>query len=145
MFQSAANFGIKHFKGLEMKLVRITGVILALMLMIGEACRSWGVGRPIAFVMDDMLAGTMMITAAVLVRQPTRITRAYFSSAWGVAVGMLYGSFFNKVFDPATATPGNISLPLLTGVIGVAFAVSVAGLIASILLPDEFGKHGSAA
>jgi hypothetical protein len=105
--------------------------------VIGELYRSWGVGRPLAFVLDDMLAGAMMLSAAILVRRPSRVTRAYFSAAWGVASGMLYGSFFGKVFDPANATPGNIPLGLLTGLLGFAFFVSIAGLLASILLPDK--------
>lgn len=50
---------------------------------------------------------------------------------------MLYGSFFGKVFDPAHATPGNMSLGLLTGLLGFAFFTALAGLLASILLPDE--------
>ena len=120
-----------------MKQLRILSIVAALMLMAGEAYRSWGVGRPIAFWMDDMLAGAMMIAAAILVRRPTRATRSFFSAAWGVAVGMLYGSFFGKVFDPASSNPGNFSLGLLTGLIGFAFVAAIAGLIASILLPDE--------
>ena len=120
-----------------MKQLRILSIIAALMLMAGEAYRSWGVGRPIAFWMDDMLAGAMMISAAILVRRPTRATRSFFSASWGVAVGMLYGSFFGKLFDPASSNPGNFSLGLLTGLIGFAFVAAIAGLIASILLPDE--------
>ena len=120
-----------------MSAFRIFSIICALALMIGEAYRSWGVGRPIAFVLDDMLAGAMMISAAILIRTPTRATRSFFSASWGVAVGMLYGSFFGKVFDPASTNSGNFSLGLLTALVGVAFAISIAGLIASILLPDS--------
>ena len=120
-----------------MKALRILGIIGAILLMAGEAFRTWGTGRPVAFWMDDMLAGAMMIAAAILVRRPTRATRSFFSAAWGVAVGMLYGSFFGKVFDPASSNPGNFSLGLLTWLIGFAFVAAIAGLIASILLPDE--------
>ena len=120
-----------------MRAFRIFSIICALGLMIGEAYRSWGVGRPIAFVLDDMLAGAMMIAAAIMVVRPTRARRSFLSAAWGVAVGMLYGSFFGKVFDPASTNSGNFSLGLLTALVGVAFAISLAGLIASILLPDS--------
>ena len=121
----------------QVKALRILSIIGALLLMDGEAYRSWGMGRPVAFWMDDMLAGGMMIAAAIAVRRPTRATRSFFSASWGVAVGMLYGSFFGKVFDPASSNPGNFSLGLLIALIGFAFLVSIAGLIASILLPDE--------
>ena len=119
-----------------MKTLRILAIVGALLLMGGEAYRSWGVGRPVAFWMDDMLAGAMMIAAAIAVRRPTRATRSFFSASWGVAVGMLYGSFFGKLFDPAGANPGNFSLGILTALIGLAFAISIAGLVASIVLPD---------
>jgi hypothetical protein len=117
-----------------MKGLRIIAIIGALALMIGEAYRSWGVGRPVAFWMDDMLAGSMMIAAAVAVRNPTVRSRAFFSSSWGVAVGMLYGSFFGKVFDPANANPGNFALGPLTVLIGTAFVIAIAGLVASIAI-----------
>lgn len=120
-----------------MKTFRIVSIILALMLMVGEAFRSWGVGRPVAFWLDDMLAGSLMIFAALRLARQTVRTRALFSGAWGVAVGMLYGSFFGKVFDPAAANPGNFSLGLLTALIGVAFFVSLIGFVISIVLPQE--------
>ena len=120
-----------------MKTLRIISIIGALLLMGGEAFRSWGAGRPVAFWMDDMLAGAMMIAAAVMVARPTRSRRSFLSAAWGVSVGMLYGSFFGKVFDPASSHPGNFSLGLLTALVGLAFFISIGGLIASILLPDN--------
>lgn len=119
-----------------MKTLRILAIVGALLLMGGEAYRSWGAGRPIAFWMDDMLAGAMMIAAAIAVRRPTRATRSFFSASWGVAVGMLYGSFFGKLFDPASTNPGNFSFGILTALIGLAFAIAIAGLVASIVLPD---------
>ncbi len=119
-----------------MKVLRVVAIVGALLLMLGEAYRSWGMGRPVAFWMDDMLVGSMMIVSAIAVGRPTVRTRAFFSAAWGAAAGMLYGSFFGKVFDPTRADPGNFSLGLLTSLIGVAFLISIIGLIASIRLRD---------
>lgn len=118
-----------------MKILRVIAIVSALSLMIGEAYRSWGAGRPIAFWMDDMLAGALMIAAALLLRRETPARRALFTGVWGVAMGMLYGSFFGKVFDPAHANPGNFDLGLLTALIGVAFAASICGFVASLMLP----------
>ena len=118
-----------------MRLLRILGVIGAILLMAGEAYRSWGAGRPVVFWMDDMLAGTMMIAAAILVGRQSFATRSFFAASWGVAVGMLYGSFFGKLYDPANGHPGNFSIGLLTWLVGIAFVLAIGGLIASILLP----------
>lgn len=117
-----------------MTALRWMAIVGAAMLMVGEVYRSWGVGRPIMFVLDDMIVGTMMITAAVLVARPTLARRCYFSAAWGAAAGMLYNSFFGKLLDPANSDPGNLSLGLLTALLGIAFALAIAGLIASIVL-----------
>lgn len=118
-----------------MKYLRIWAVVLALSLMIGELWRSWGAGRELAFILDDQIMGAMLIASAVLMRQDTFRRRAFFASAWGVNAGMLYGSFFGKVFNPEKATPGNWDLGVLTFLIGIAFAVSLIGLTLSIILP----------
>jgi hypothetical protein len=47
---------------------------------------------------------------------------------------MLYGSVFGKLFDPAGSNPGNFDPGPLTLLVGIAFSVSVAGLVASIRL-----------
>ena len=117
-----------------MKLLRIAAILLGLSLIIGEAYRSWGVGRPIAFWMDDMIMGGLLIVAAWRVGTPTIVNCMLFSGAWGTNAGMLYGSFFGKLFDPASANAGNFDLGLLTGLIGIAFVTAVAGLVASIAL-----------
>ena len=96
-----------------LKWLRIWAVIGALSLMIGEAYRSWGVGRPTAFWMDDMLAGVLLLASAWAMRAPTPLRHAWFSASWGIATGMLYGSFFGKLFDPTHAQPGNFGLGLL--------------------------------
>lgn len=120
-----------------MKILRIISVIGALMLMLGELYRSWGTGRPLPFVMDDMLAGMLMLWAVHLTRRPSVAGRRFLAAAWGVAAGMLYGSFFGKLVDPAGSTPGNFSIGILTAIVGFAFFVSLAGMVASIMLPED--------
>ncbi len=118
-----------------MKYLRLVAILLALSLMIGEVWRSWGAGRPIMFVMDDMLMGGFLISAAIAVGNETIRNRLAFAGAWGVVAGMLYVSFFGKVFDPENAQPGNWDLGILTGLIGIAFIISLIGLWLSIKLP----------
>jgi hypothetical protein len=121
------------------KALRLIAIVAAIVLMAGEGYRSWGQGRPVFAWLDDMLAGTMMIAAAIMVGRPTRTTRAFFSAAWGVAVGMLDGSFFSKLANPGAADPGNFPVGLLTALLGIAFVLAILGLIASIVLPDPDG------
>jgi hypothetical protein len=125
-----------------MKKLRIVAVLLALSLMIGECLRSWGVGRPVMLVLDDQLMGGFLIVAAWAVRDETLKTRAAFTGAWGVVAGMLYGSFFGKVFEPAKAQAGNWDLGVLTWLLGIAFVVSLCGLWFSMTLPKGKAAHG---
>lgn len=120
-----------------MKTLRIIAIVGALALMLGEGYRTWGTGRPVYAWMDDMLAGGLMLVAAIRVGRPTVANRALFSAAWGIAVGMLYGSFFVKLFEPQYASAGNIPLGILTALVGLAFAVAIIGLVASICLPGK--------
>ena len=115
--------------------LRMLAVLLALSLMIGEVWRSWGVGRPVMFVMDDQLMGGFLIVAAWAMTKETVRNRIAFAAAWGVNAGMLYGSFFGKVFAPEEAQAGNWDLGVLTWLIGLAFVVSLIGLWLSISLP----------
>lgn len=116
--------------------LRIVAILLGGSLIIGEAYRSWGAGRTPTAWLDDMLMGTLLICAAIAVIRGGWQRRALFTGAWGVCAGMLYGSFFGKVFDPASSNPGNFSLGTLTALVGVAFAVSVLGFVASLFVGD---------
>ena len=118
-----------------MKTLRALAILLGLSLILGEAYRSWGAGRPVAFWMDDMLMGGLLIAAAVAVGKETWARRALFTGAWGVNAGMLYGSFFGKIFDPTGTNPGNFDLGLLTALLGVAFATSIIGFTGSLMAP----------
>ncbi|MFM7377548.1 MAG: hypothetical protein ACKO1O_05375 [Erythrobacter sp.] len=120
-----------------MKVLRIIGVIGALALMLGEAYRTWGTGRPVYAWMDDMLVGGVMLIAAARMANPTLVNRTLFSAAWGMAVGMLYGSFFGKLFEPASSNPGNFGIGTLTVLVGLAFVIAIGGLVASIMLPQQ--------
>ena len=120
-----------------MKFLRIWAVLLALSLMIGEIWRSWGAGREFVFVIDDQIMGVMLIASAYLMKQDTVRRRAFFAAAWAFNVGMLYGSFFGKVFDPASSNSGNFDLGVLTALIGVAFVVSLLGLAGAIMWKPE--------
>lgn len=118
---------------MNLALLRFLGAGLALSLMIGEAIRSWGVGRPIMFVLDDLFMGGLLLAGAILMAKPTLTRWAVFVAGWGVCAGMLYGSFFGKVFAPETSNSGNFDLGILTALIGLAFVVSLIGLVGSIM------------
>ena len=114
-----------------MRALRLVALLLALSLMLGEAYRSWGVGRPIYAWLDDQIMGAFLLLGAWLAKVPSPRNRAIFSAAWAFNAGMLYPSFFQKVFEPQTAQPGNFPLPILTLLIGIAFSIACFGTLLS--------------
>lgn len=89
--------GFEHRRGSRpIALLRAMAALLALCFMIGEIWRSWGVGRPIMFVLDDQLMGGFLLASAFFVQQTCARSRRAFSAAWGVVTGMLYTSFFGE-------------------------------------------------
>ncbi|MFL6765920.1 MAG: hypothetical protein ACJ8FO_12070 [Sphingomicrobium sp.] len=117
-----------------MRALRLLTVLLALLLMIGEIWRSWGT-RPVTAVLDDLIAGVLMIAAAWAVGAETLRTRTAFSATWGLVAGGLFGSFYSKLAAPNRVDAGNWSPNVLIWTLGAAFLVSLACLVLSILLP----------
>jgi hypothetical protein len=115
-----------------MLLWRVWAILLGSFLMIGETFRSWGAGRHWLFVFDDFFIGVPLVVTAILVAKPTVARRCAFSASFAASAGMLYGSFFGKLVDPANIHAGNMSAALLTCLVGGAFFSSLIGLAGSI-------------
>lgn len=118
---------------------RVLAVFLGLLLMCGELYRSWGMGRPIVFVLDDFAIGIPLVVTGLLMARDTFARRAAFAGAWGATAGMLYPSFFGKLIEPTpeAAATTNIPFDQLTIIIGIIFALSLAGLVASVALKQR--------
>jgi hypothetical protein len=113
---------------------RIWAALLGSSLMIGETIRSWGQGRNLLFVLDDFFIGAPLIVTAILMARPTPARWCAFTASFAATAGMLYGSFFGKLVEPTDPVSSNIEIRLLTVLIGLAFASSLAGLVACIRL-----------
>lgn len=117
-----------------MPVLRAVAALLALSLMLGERLRSMGTGRPPASGLDDQRMGGFLLASAWAIRA-TLGGNAPHSPQPGLVAGMLYGRFFGKLLDPGGVDAGNLDLGVLTWVVGAAFAISLAGLWGSIVLP----------
>jgi hypothetical protein len=115
--------------------LRVFTVLVALVLMAGEAYRSWGAGRAPASWMDDMALGALMLGAAWALRTETPRRRAFFTGVWGIALGSVFVSLLAKLIDPASAIAGNLQVSTLITALAVIFAATVIGFLASLSLP----------
>lgn len=118
---------------------RFLAVFLGLLLMGGELYRSWGMGRPIVFVLDDFAIGIPLVVTGLLMARDNFARRAAFAGAWGATAGMLYPSFFGKLIEPTPQAVATTNIPFdqLTIIIGIIFALSLAGLVASVTLKQR--------
>ena len=113
---------------------RTWAAVLGASLMLGETIRSWGQDRNLLFVLDDFFVGVPLVATAIWMGRPSGVRRCAFSASFAATAGMMYGSFFGKLFDPSRPVSSNIETGFLTALIGLAFASSLVGLVASLRL-----------
>lgn len=122
--------------------LRMATYVSALLIITGEGYRSWGSGAPLPFVLDDLLTGGLLLAAAWGCRRPSATARRFLSASWGLAVWMLYGSFFGKFFEDGRSAPPEGAAAVVAALVGVSLLVGVICFVASILIPDEQeGQH----
>jgi len=120
--------------------LRIMAALLGSSLMFGELLRSWGQDRNILFVVDDFLIGLFLIVMAILTRKTSTLKLSGLTGAFALSAGVLYGSFFGKLVNPSQAMSSNLDNEILTTLVGIAFVLSLIGLVSSLYFS---GKHES--
>ena len=118
-----------------MKTFRYITIFLAIVNILGEIYRSWGDGRNIVWVLDDVFASGFLIISALWFSQDTKARRAAFAAAWGVSLGMIYVSFFSSLLDGANFNSGNLDWQFLLGVKAFIFLLCIFGVYAAIYWP----------
>jgi hypothetical protein len=108
---------------------------LAVSLVVFETFRSWGVDRPILTVLDDWAGAALLAWAGWLTTRPGDRPRRIVVAIWGVICGASLSNFAIKLLMPDRMTPGNLPPTLLQALVGAAFIVSLAALVASVTLP----------
>jgi hypothetical protein len=118
-----------------MRALQAAAVLLAVALVGGETIRSWGAGRPLLHIVDDWVAGALLLGAAWLTSRPGEVARRCVVAAWAVVAGGTLFSFVAKLIAPAQMMPGTLHPVVLTALVGGAFVISLSALLAAILLP----------
>ena len=114
--------------------IKIT-IFLATINIFGEIYRSWGDGRNIVWILDDVLAGLLLIVAAIMFTKDTLTRRALFAAAWGVSLGMIYMSFFSSLLNGSEFNSGNLDWQFLLVVKAFIFLLCIFGVFAAVRLP----------
>jgi hypothetical protein len=118
--------------------------VLAACLVAAESYRSWGVDRPILTVLDDWVGAALLAWAAHLTTRPEESSRRIVVAIWGVICGVSLCNFSIKLLMPDRMTPGNLPPTILQALVGLAFLLSFAALILTVVLPRPQAPDSSA-
>jgi hypothetical protein len=104
-------------------------------LACAETCRRWGNWPFLPFLLDDWIAGLLLVYGAVRARRDWTTGRPYQVAGWAFTSGMLYMSFFGHLEEEWSRAPqeaGWVPHGALVGIIGVLLALAVGGLISTL-------------
>ena len=106
-------------------------VVFGSLLAVLEAVRNWGDWQWWPFWVVDYVAAALLIVGGVVVLR--RGVDRWLSAGWGFACAMFWMSFFGNYRDMVEAgTAASARDQTLTLIIGVMFALTVAGLVLAL-------------
>jgi hypothetical protein len=97
-------------------------------------------------ILDDYLAGALLLAAVWQARRSAAQGRVWLAAAWGYSVGMMFGSFFGQLLGRARADPSGLPTSFVVGFKAVLLALSIVGLVGALRRMDEprpavLGEH----
>jgi hypothetical protein len=114
---------------------RVAAQILGPLVIAVETWRRWnqfGDVRSWPAIADDYLAGAFLFLAATIAKRAPDRGPLYLAAAWGVAAGMMYGSFFSQLQRSAEADPSGLPVVPVLVVKGIALLVCIGGLVGAL-------------
>ena len=105
----------------------------AIFLAIAEVIRNWGAWGFWPLWVVDYIAVGLLLTAWQAWRRGRDNAPVLLAGAWGFTCAMFYMSFFLHLSQINTPDRGPIAHPTLTSIIGLLFAVTVVGLVGSLV------------
>lgn len=108
-------------------------VAFGLFLALAETARNWGNWQWWPFWLVDYVAAALLLVGARLASREAPGDSAFLAGAWGFATAMFYSSFWSHVEHFDQPADGNLEQAPLTVVIGVLWALTMAGFVLSLL------------
>ena len=89
------------------------------------------------FWLDDFFIGAFLLYGAWRTGKDMRSGQPMLAAAWGFACGMIYASFFSQLTMLNQPDPAPIPSVWVAAIKGVAFALAIAALVASLRSTPE--------
>jgi hypothetical protein len=92
----------------------------------------WGEIAKWPFILDDFLVGALLLWGAWAVGRSIPRGRPILAAAWGVAFGMIYGSFFSQLVALRERDPSGVDARIVVLVKALLFGLAIAGLVGAL-------------
>ena len=118
---------------------RRLALVGGLAIPLVEAWRRWAEWdqvRQWPFILDDFIAGGLLVVGALMARRAPRTARPVLAAAWGVACGMMYYSFFGQLVALGKADPSGAPSSVVVVFKGALLAGCISGLIGALRSPQ---------
>lgn len=110
---------------------RLAYVLCPFFLLV-DVWRRFGRWHEWPVILDDVLAGVLLLVAIVKLRRRTSDGRLYLAVAWAYGVGMMYGSFFGQLMEVTRPDASGLPAPFVVGVKAVLLVLCVLGLVGAV-------------
>jgi hypothetical protein len=116
-------------KNIEVRLAFVFGIALPVL----ETLRRRTNFSPIAMYVDDYIAGSLLVIAALSVTRGKDYGPALLAGVWGIIVGGLYSSFFSQIANPTTHDISGAPNWIVVVIKGVFFALANVCFVRAIM------------
>ena len=122
------------------------GLAFGAFLAVAELARNWGNWQWWPFWLVDFIAAGLLVAGAVATLRERPRGATLLAGAWGFTSAMFYMSFRSHVASFDEPAEGNLAQGPLTVVIGVMWALTIAGFVLSLAAkPGAAGAPASRA
>jgi len=116
-------------------LSRNLAIFLGIVTPLLETVRRWHTWQqdPPSFF-DDFILGGLLLYGAWRVTKDARSGQKFLVAGWGVALGMVYSSFFYqlRMLQEGAADPAPVSSEWVAVIKGLGFLIVLVGLVTSL-------------
>jgi hypothetical protein len=114
---------------------RRLAIVFGVLLPIVETIRRWSQLEDLSVWpawLDDFIIAGFLLYGAYRAARNIEAGRLYLATAWGVALGMAYGSFFGQLMRLDEPDPGPLPSTWVVTIKGVGLLLVIAALIGSL-------------
>ena len=112
---------------------RKLALLMAPFFLLIDFWRRWGRWHEWPAILDDVIAGGLLVIALRILRRKPAEGRVYLAGAWGYCTGLMYVSFFAQLARLSEPDPSDLPPTLVVGVKAAMLLLSALGFVGALL------------